>query len=245
MLHNLRLYLLLCSLITGLFVASQTAQAHRRSYVWTQEYHTQAQGEAELEYFLTTKIADLHKFDDKNTWQHQVELEYGLTDHFQLAVYQTAQHTHDSKRDGDFDYTGSKLEAKYRIAEKGQLPVDTTLYMEYVQGEGPSNTDKMEYKLILSKDIDRFNFTYNQIIEHAVAETNKTAYEYAAGVFYEVNPTWHLGAESAGNYTTDSYRVGPTISYATEKFWLTVGVARGLTERGDDFRGRLILGIPF
>ena len=174
-----------------------------------------------------------------------MELEYGFTDHFQMSVYQRAQHTHDSVRDGDFDYTGSKYEVKYRIGEKGQLPVDTTLYAEYIHGEGPNDTDKLEYKLILSKDIDRFNFTYNQIIEHDAAEANKTAYEYAAGMFYEVNPAWHLGAESAGNYTTDSYRMGPTISYATEKFWITIGVVRTLKDRGDDFRGRLIVGIPF
>ena len=235
---------LLCALIV-LYLMSAAAQAHRRSYVWSQEYHTQGKGEVEIGYFMTTKIADLHKFDDRNSWEYQAELEYGLTDHFQVAAYQRAQHTHDSTRNGDFDYTGSKFEVKYRIAEKGQLPIDTTLYVEYVHGEGPSDTDKMEYKLILSKDIDQFNFTYNQIIEDAVAEGEDTAHEYSTGVFYEVNPTWHLGIESAGNYTSDSYRLGPTISYATEAFWLTVGVVRALTDHGDDFRGRLILGIPF
>ena len=126
MLPKVRLYIVLCSFTVGIFVASHTAQAHRRSYAWTQEYHTLGQGEAELEYFLTTRIADLKKFDKKNSWEQQVELEYGFTDHFQMSVYQRAQHTHDSVRDGDFEYTGSKFEAKYRIAEKGQLPVDTT-----------------------------------------------------------------------------------------------------------------------
>lgn len=221
------------------------AQADRRSYIWSQEYQTMGKGEAEIEYYLTSKIPDLHKFDDKNTWEHQLELEYGLTDHLQMALYQRFQHTYSTTADGDFDYTGSKLEGKYRIGEKGDLPLDTTLYVEYVRGEGSNDKDKMEYKLILSKDFGIFNATYNQVIEHAVAEANETAYEYTAGFFYEINPTWHLGIESTGNYTSDTYRMGPTISWACETHWIGVGLLRGLNDRTDDFRGRLIVGIPF
>ena len=202
-------------------------------------------GEAEIEYYLTSRIDDLHKFDKKNTWEHQLELEYGVTDHLQMALYQKFQQTYTSSQDGDFDYTGSKLEAKYRIGEKGDLPVDTSLYVEYVRGEAPSDTDKMEYKLILSKDFDMFNVTYNQVIEDAVAEGEDTAHEYTAGIFYEHSPTWHFGIESTGNYTSDTYRMGPTVSWACEKYWIAAGLLRGLNDRTDDFRGRLIVGIFF
>jgi len=229
----------------GLLLLASTAQADRRSHVWSQQYQTMGKGEAEIEYYLTSKIPDLHKFDDKNNWEHQLELEYGVTDHLQMAIYQRFQQTYTTRQDGDFDYTGSKLEGKYRIGEKGDLPLDTTLYVEYVRGEGSNDKDKMEYKLILSKDLGMFNITYNQVIEDVVAEGKDTAYEYTAGVIYEFNPTWHVGIESTGSYTTDTYRMGPTVSWATQKGFVAAGFLRGLNDRTDDFRARLIVGIPF
>jgi len=64
-----------------------SANADRRGYVWTYEYQTMPRGHAELEYYLTHKLPDSHKYSQKNTWEHQVELEYGLTDAgFRLLV---------------------------------------------------------------------------------------------------------------------------------------------------------------
>lgn len=241
-----------CSAMPFLIVAlvvialsSQAAQAHRRSYVWSQEYHTLAQGEVEFENFLTHKASDLDDHGKKNSWENQFELEYGVTDHFLVAVYQRFQYTDNDDHDGDFDYTGSKAEIKYRIAEKNVLPVDITLYAEYVRGEAPNDTDKMEYKVILSKDLGAFNVTYNQIYEDVVAEGDGIEHAYSAGVFYEFNPAWHVGLESTGNYTEDKYTVGPTVSWAAEKFWSALGLLGGLNEDTDDFQARLIIGIPF
>jgi hypothetical protein len=228
-----------------LALLASTAQADRRSFVWSQEYQTMGKGEVEFEYYLTSKIDDLKKSSDKSSLEHQLELEYGVTDHLQMAIYQRFQHTKVAGESSQFDYTGSKIEGKYRIGEKGDLPLDTSVYVEYVRGEGTNNKDKMEHKLILSKDFGMFNVTYNQVIEHVVAKGNGTAYEYAAGLFYEYSPTWHFGIESTGNYMTDAYRLGPTVSWASQKYWVAAGLLHGLTSRTDDFRVRLIVGIPF
>ena len=72
---------------------SSVTSADRRSYVWTYEYQTMPKGVAEVEYYLTHKISDWHKYDDKNTWDHNVEFEYGLTDHWDVAIYQTWNQT--------------------------------------------------------------------------------------------------------------------------------------------------------
>ncbi|MHC4542491.1 MAG: hypothetical protein ACYS74_22350, partial [Planctomycetota bacterium] len=42
---------------------SSLAYADRRGYVWTYEYMTMPEGASELEYYLTTKVPDLHKYD--------------------------------------------------------------------------------------------------------------------------------------------------------------------------------------
>lgn len=230
--------------LVALFFTTDAARADRRSLVWSQQYHTMAQGQTELEYYLTQKTDDLGDYGDENSWEHQFELEYGVTDHFQLAIYQRFQNTNGTDDDG-FDYTGTKIEGKYRIGEKGDLPVDAAIYVEYARGEGANEEDAMEYKLILSKDFGAYNITYNQIIEDVVADGDETEHEYTAGVFYECSPSWHVGIESTGSYTENEYRVGPTVSWASEKFWMAVGVLGGLNHRTDDLRGRLIVGLPF
>ncbi|MHC5173316.1 MAG: hypothetical protein ACYSPJ_06105, partial [Planctomycetota bacterium] len=87
---------------------SAVGLADRRGYVWTYEYMTMPKGTAEVEYYLTHKVADWNKYDDKNTWEQMLELEYGLTDHWDVAIYQRWQQTN-TETDDSFDYTGSKL----------------------------------------------------------------------------------------------------------------------------------------
>ncbi len=225
-------------------VFAQTANADRRGYVWTYEYMTMPRGQGELEYYLTTKVPDMHKYDDNNTWEHQAELEYGLTDYWDISVYQRWQQTNTST-DDKFEYTGTKLRTRYRIGEKGMYPVDTLLYMEYKRPDSSSAPEAFEGKLVLSKDIDRFNISYNQVIEAKIDNNSEIEHEYAAGLNYELNPTLKLAIESTGNLTEDKYYIGPTISWLHPRFWVGMGVLRGLNDRSDDLRARLIMGFPF
>ena len=56
-----------------------------------------------------------------------MELEYGLTDHLDAALYQVF----DQKENDKMKYSGYKFRLRYRIAEKDQLPVDVLLYAEH------------------------------------------------------------------------------------------------------------------
>lgn len=225
-------------------VISTAALADRRPYVWTYDYRTVPKGMAEVEYYLTHKISDWDNYDDKNAWEHYVEFEYGLTDHWDIAIYQTWRQTNTETQD-DFDYTGSKIRTRYRIGEKGQLPVDVLLYAEYIFGEGPKDYDKFEGKLILAKDFGKWNLAYNQIYEQKTKNGDDIEHGYATGLSYEFSPVWRLGVESAGNYTESKYYLGPTVSWASEKIWAAFGVLGGLNHNSDDLQFRLILGFPF
>ncbi|MHC4171373.1 MAG: hypothetical protein ACYST5_00315, partial [Planctomycetota bacterium] len=110
-----------CMMLLVLF-AADTVNADRRGYVWTYEYMTMPKGQAEIEYYLTHKVPDFHNYDNKNTWQHQVEYEYGLTDRWDIAVYQRWQQTN-TANDDKFEYTGTKLRTRYRFGEKGMYPL--------------------------------------------------------------------------------------------------------------------------
>jgi hypothetical protein len=201
-------------------------------------------GESELEYYLTTKVPDLNRTKDKNTWEHQVEYEYGLTDRWDIAVYQRWQQTN-TKDDDKFEYTGTKVRTRYRFGEKGMYPLDTLLYLEYIRPDSSNEPEILEGKIILAKDFGRYNVAYNQILKVGINNKGGNENEYACGLSYEYSPSWKVALESTGNFTEDKFYIGPTISWASEKFWIGAGVLRGLNDRSDDLRFRLIVGIPF
>src|SRR3989338_9853546 len=66
---------------------SRDALADRRSYVWTYEYQTMPKGHAEIEYYMTEEQKNIGKAKPK-IWKHWVELEYGITDHWDISMYQ-------------------------------------------------------------------------------------------------------------------------------------------------------------
>jgi hypothetical protein len=220
------------------------AKADRRGYVWTYEYMTMHKGQTEVEYYLTHKAPDFHKYDEKNTWQHQLEYEYGLTDKWDIALYQNWQQTN-SKTDDKFEYSGSKLRTRYRFGEKGMYPLDTLLYLEYIRPDDSDSAEILEGKLILAKDFGKYNIVYNQILKVGINDKGGNENEYALGLNYEFNPRLKIGIETSGNYTEDKYYIGPTISIAGKKLWAGLGALRGLNDRSDDLRFRLIIGFPF
>lgn len=225
-------------------LSTAPALADQRPYVWTYDYRTMPKGMAEVEYYLTHKISDWDNYDNENTWEHYVELEYGITDRWDISIYQTWQQKNTDAQD-DFRYTGSKIRTRYRIGEKDQFPVDILLYAEYILGDGPKEYDKFEGKLILAKDFGKWNLAYNQIYEQKTRNGHDIEHGYATGLSYEFSPRWKMGIESTGNYTEEKYYLGPTVSWASQKVWANLGVLGGLNNRSNDVQFRLIVGFPF
>ena len=222
---------------------SENALADRRSYVWTYEYQTMPKGMAEIEYYLTEEQINIEK-TRPNTWKHWVELEYGITDHWDISMYQQFKQSNTTKS-STFEYDGFKIRTRYRLLEKDKLPVDTMLYLEYIRNDNLEKPNVMEGKVILAKDIWNFNISYNQIFKQELALGGKTDHEYASGISYEITPSFKIGVESKGSYTDRKYYIGPTIGWAASKFWVSVGVAGGLNKRSDDLQARMIMGFLF
>lgn len=216
------------------------ARAAQRIFVWTEEYGTLAKGNAEIEFWNTAVTADIQT-RNASDWTQQVELEYGITDHFNIALYQVYEQAADSP---SLVYEGYKVELKYRIAEKNQLPVDVLLYGEQEMSTSEGNV--MEGKLILAKEIGRVSVAYNQIYERKLnAEEGKGEHEYAAGISYEVMPWLRLGVESKGSYTEGENAIGPTIAWLGNRVWANLGAVYGLNHKTNDREVRFLLGVPF
>jgi hypothetical protein len=107
------------------------------------------------------------------------------------------------------------------------------------------DTNEIEAKLVLSKDIGKFHLAYNQVIEQELEDGSKAEHGYACGARVDILDGVSLGIESKGNYTDGAYAAGPTLAVATESVWLAAGALIGLNDRADDLKVRLIVGLPF
>ena len=117
------------------------------------------------------------------------------------------------------------------------------LYAEHQEKADADNV--FEGKLILAKDIGKLNIAYNQIYKNTYASGDRADHEYAAGAGYEIAPALRLGVESKGNYRTDRYAVGPTLSWVGGRIWANIGAVYGLNRRTNDREVRFLLGVPF
>ncbi len=231
------------TVFTLFFSAIPQADADWRSYVWTYEYMTMRKGTWELENYLTVAVPDKDD-SDINTWKDSLEIEYGITDYWDISMYQNFTYTNRSS-ESDLEYDGFKIRTRYRIGEKGRFLLDPLLYFEYIRAEELSKPNVIEGKLILAKDISKFNIAYNQILKQEAETSGLTEHEYAFGMHYKITSTFRLGVESKGNYTEEKYYLGPTISVANRKMWLAFGILSALNNESDDIQARLIIGIPF
>lgn len=214
-------------------------QAAQRYYVWTEEYGTMAKGNAELEFWDTAVTKDI-RARNASDWTQQLELEYGITDHFNVSLYQVYEQAADSP---SLTYLGYRVELKYQVAEKNVLPVDVLLYAENEQ-VNDSDGPRFEGKIILAKELDRLSFAYNQIFERRYA-TGKEEHEYAAGISYELVPALRLGIEAKGSYSEKQYAVGPTLAWLGNRIWADIGAVYGLNKNTNDREVRFMLGVPF
>ena len=228
-----------------LLLSASSVYADRRSYVWTYEYMTMLKGMWELETYVTTEVPNMHK-SNINTVKSQLELEYGITDRWDVSMYQMWKFNN-KRYENDSEYDGFKLRTRYKIGEKGRFFVDPLLYFEFERNADFSEPNVGEAKLVLAKDIGDLNISYNQIIQRNLEREGKTEHEYASGVSYALTPMFRVGIESKGNFPKEKYALGPIISYTLKKVkaYVAVGAVFGLNDRTDDLQTRLIVGVLF
>jgi len=221
-----------------------SSYADRRSYVWTYEYATVPAGISEMEYYLTAKMPD-SSARETSTWQHQAELEYGLTDNWDISLYQMWKQSYGTNSTSAFKYEGFKIRSRYKFFKSGESFVDPLIYVEYIRNANLAQPDVLEAKLILAKDIGNFNIAYNAIVERELGRGGEIKYEYAAGVRYTMTSGFSAGFEAKGSYSEDKHALGPVVSFETDKLWLALGAGFGLNAATEDMQARMIAGFAF
>jgi len=225
-------------LIASLTLAVGSVLADQRSYVWTYQYMTVPRGEAEIESYFTLSAPDKSRLKGNTGTEHRLELEVGMTDRFDFAVYQIfSQAPQEALR-----YDGFQLRWRYRIGEKDQYFLDPLIYLEY-KAAGDLSEHGLESKLILAKDIGRFNIALNPILAYEFGAGSKWEAEYAVGMSYGVSSLFKIGVEAKGS--EDGHYIGPVVSHGG-RFWVAFGSAInvGPVEDGKpEFQMRMLLGV--
>lgn len=214
--------------------------ADRRKYVWTYQYVTIAKDATDLEFYQTTRLAETDK------WEYRIELEHGLSPKCDLSIYQIF-----AQEDGSsLKWDAFQLRTRYRLAEPGQFLFDPLLYLEYQRKTDLKEPNKAEVKLILSRDFNRVNLSFNPVYEVAWAP-GKPEHEAGIdiGLSTELSYKFSIGVESvtrmefADEGTETASYFGPTLSYAGGELYYSVGYIWGLTDESDDARVRFLLGV--
>ena len=234
--------------VLTVLLASAPAFADLRSFTHTYEYSTVPEGRTAVELWHTQGRASWDA-SSPQAFEQILEIEHGITDHWDVAMYTVfAQVAGDAVTSEAFHLDSTRLETRYRLADRGEWPVDTLLYLEVAKDFGRSEYE-LEGKVIVARDFDRWTLAANAIGEvevgDDVAET-EVELGWAAGVTYQAATRWRLGAETWGQLEEEEVSVsaGPAVSWAAAaNFWVTGTAGFGVTDEAEAFSARVIAGI--
>jgi hypothetical protein len=243
--------------IGAIAAAGSTVKADARAFTFTYETTTMPPGEVEYEQWITWST---HKDSDStyDRFEFRHEIEFGVTDNFQLAFYLAdwRYQDGDSVADDGTDYRGSYVEAIYSLTD----PVEDFLGIAlYGEAGGGDEFLKTEFKLLLQKNIGPFIIAWNGILEaewegerytEDIGELGQTL-----GISYQIHPSFLVGLEAVHEVEIEDWEdsgdhvlyLGPNFSYRSKKWWITVSPLFETTDIADEphYKTRIIFGIFF
>lgn len=232
--------------LAALLAVPAAGRADRRAFPHAYEYGTTAEGQTELQ---------LHSAQARETWEPSnetfdlaLELEHGLTDRWDVSLVHRFQQK--SLYD-DFRLNTVGLETRYRLAERGEWPADLA-----VVGSIERSVGYAEYfgrvTAVVARDLGAITVAVNAHGQVTFGEqVDETAFAagYAAGVSYELTPSWKLGAESWGQSLIETLDgkvawAGPAAAWAPgRRTWIAASAGFGLTKRSDSFVVSTAIGL--
>jgi hypothetical protein len=243
--------------VASLWPAS--ARADRRAYAVTYEAVTAPQGALDVELWNTySDQGEVINGAPAAGYRGMLELEYGITSRWDVALYNILDV---SSETGTTGYGGFRVETRYRLAQPGTWFLDPVIYLEYQLLRHGDARHKGELKLILAKDIGRWNVAVNGAaeVERLVDGGYVPEAEYAVGVSRELlGPSLKLGVEAFGKAEkppggeTEAFLwVGPALSWATgtsgamHGLWVTVGAGKGVAGESRSWYATAIAAFQF
>ena len=244
------------SLFLALLSAAPAWGGSRR-FTYVYEVTTSPPGDVEIENWVTwkTRKPDDHGFDQID-FRH--ELEFGITEKFQMAVYLADWNYHRGLSGGErgFTLSGSAVEFIYNFTNPVSDPIGLAAYQEFQAGY---RRFESESKLLAQKTFGPWVVAYNATLEAEWEgeglEEREGEFQQSLGLSYEINPHVLVGAEALHEVGFPDWSetedgklfAGPNISVRSGTWWATVTALAQLTRDGGepDLQVRTIFGFSF
>jgi hypothetical protein len=252
----MKIITLALSLLIAL-VSAGPALAGSRRFTYVYEVTTSPPGDVELENWVTwkTRKPDDHGFDQVD-FRH--ELEFGITDKLQAAIYLADWNYHRGMSAGErgFTYSSSALELIYNFTNPVADPIGLAAYQEFQVGY---RRFEWESKLLAQKNFGRLVVAYNATLEAEwegeSLDEREGEFQQSLGLSYEISPHLLFGAEALHEVAFPDWSqaergkffAGPNVSIRAGKYWGTLTALAQVTRAGDepDFQLRTIFGFSF
>lgn len=242
------------SLFTIVLVTSNS-EASSRTTPWLYDTRTMTAGEVEYEQWTTWKT-DKKSDSDFDEFRFRHEIEWGVTDQFQMAIYFA-----------DWRYTKTSTETKtlfHDVAVEAilqlQAPtpddVGVALYGEVKYGD---DFVELEGKVLVEMELDQVNLLYNLTLEAEwegeSLDDDKGVIENAFAITYQPDPTitygvqalWEIEFPGWSSQNDDVVYVGPSIAWQSDGWWVTISPLFQATDvrTEPDMQIRFLFGIDF
>lgn len=160
------------------------------------------EGKVEFEHWTRVKVP---RDGGASTVETQYELEFGLPHRFQIDLYYVTER---EGSEGELDLSEQKYELRYALADWGEIPLNPTLYAEYIVRSGKS--DKIEGKLLLGDELaPGWHWGSNLVFERELGDALENVYELTMGLSRTiVDSKLALGAEMKAALVDDHFDRG-------------------------------------
>jgi hypothetical protein len=172
-----------------------------------------------VEWWLEDKQSLAHSRDVR--YRSQYEFEMGLGHRLQLDLYlQTEQDGHQQP----LRIGAEKVELRYALADWGKIPLNPTLYAEFVRYDG--GPPSVELKALFGEELAaHWHMGFNLVWEHWLGGDLTNEYALTTGISYSlVDQRFALGAEvkletvdhSGDRFAFDEWEVlaGPSVAWS-------------------------------
>ena len=237
------------SFVLVALLATADARANPRPFPFTYHYGTTASGQLEVEQYIdlipTDVVDDAGDESTRLRFDLQTELEFGLSDHWELGFYLVGR----QPADGPYQFRGIKQRLRGRFAEEGDLPLDLGIYFEVAEY---ADKIELEQKLILAKRFGALlfaaNISFEQEIPYAGGEV-EVVFNPSAGLSWAPSPAVSLGVEyradgELASFGEADHYLGPVLMLVSGEYFATIGGYAHLSGESDgDVWFRLLFGI--
>ena len=249
MLHRFKLTAVVATAFLSTFC--EVSEAGRR-FTYVYEAKVAEKGEIEIENWVTWKSGP----NNENGFDFRHELEYGVTDRFQLALYVADWEVSDNIA----SYQNTALEAIYQLTDPKKAFLGSALYGEVKLGD---TQFKLETKGILQKNIGPLVLAYNATLEAEWEGANLGnlderygKLEQSAGASWKFSDNIKVGGEfQQKSYLKENWSVptqsviyaGPNVALEYGRYFATfTGMIQATGISGQpDFQLRTIFGVEF